>query len=122
MEEKNKSLIIATKTFFKKIKDFFINLFVKSENKENNNEEINAESSIEDTLDKEKNNNEEKLDEKEEFFKKYNAYKAHEIDVSELTGSELIKINAMLEEENKKNKEKMFDAMEQYRKSQNSNN
>ena len=48
--------------------------------------------------------------------------KQKKIDVSELSGSELVKMNAMLEEENKMNKNKLLEAMEELNKKNSESN
>lgn len=111
MEEKNNGLIVAAKTFFKSVKEFFLNLF-KKESKMN-------ETAEEEKVVIEENKNEipevkDDIDDKKEFFKKYEAFKAEKLDVSELSGSELIKMNAMLEEETKINKQKLQNALNKF--------
>ena len=108
MEKEKSSLIVPTKNFFQKIKEFFVNIFKKQnhnykQEKAKNNKDIQTVGA----------NN------KEDFFEKYNAYKANQLDISVFTGAELVKINAMLEEEIKINKEKFVNALNQYRILQN---
>ena len=113
MEENNNGLIVAAKTFFKKVKEFFFNLLKKEDEKIN---EIVVEE-IEIKTDKnEITKVEDNVDEKEEFFKKYEAFKEGRIEVSELSGSELVKMNAMLEEETKMNKQKLQNALNEFNK------
>lgn len=119
MGEKNKDFTISVKTFFKKISDFFKNLFKKEEKLENVVEE-NAEDIIESKEETKVEKTE--VDDKTEFFQKYEAFKAKKIDVSELSGSELVKMNAMLEEENKMNKNKLLEAMEELNKKNSESN
>lgn len=113
MEENNKGLIVAAKTFFKKVKEFFLNLLKKEDEKINEIviEEIEIKTDKNENIDVENTS-----DKKEEFFKKYEAFKAEKIDVSELSGSELVKMNAMLEEETKMNKQKLQNALNQFNK------
>ena len=113
MEEKNNELIVAAKTFFKKVKEFFLNLFKNEVKEKEATDEENVvveENKIEITNDKED------IDEKKEFFKKYEEFKAEKLDVSELSGSELVKMNAMLEEETKMNKQKLQNALNEFNK------
>ena len=56
------------------------------------------------------------MDTKIEFYKKYEAFKNEELDVSQLTGSELIKINALLDEEVMMNKRRLDEALESFYK------
>ena len=118
MEEKNKGLIVSAKTLFKKITDFFKNLFKKEEKIEEVEEKTVDIVEAKEEQKIEKN----EVDEKTEFFKKYEAFKAKKIDVSELSGSELVKMNAMLEEESKMNKDKLLDAMEELNKKNSESN
>ena len=113
MEEKNNGLIVVAKTFFKRVKEFFLNLLKKEDEKINENavEEFETKTNKNETTKVEEN-----TDEKEEFFKKYEAFKAEKIDVSELSGSELVKMNAMLEEETKLNKQKLQNALNEFNK------
>lgn len=129
MEEKNNGLIVAAKTFFKKVKEFFLNLFKKEEIKtEEVKEEVKEEVTVGEVpvieIKKKEEQKEETADDKEEFFKKYELFKAEKLDVSELSGSELVKMNAMLEEEMKMNKNKLNEALNEFnkKKSEESNN
>ena len=125
MEEKNNGLIVAAKTFFKKVKEFFLNLFKKEEIK---TEEVKEEVTVGEVpvieIKKKEEQKEETADDKEEFFKKYELFKAEKLDVSELSGSELVKMNAMLEEEMRMNRDKLNDALNEFnkKKSEESNN
>lgn len=113
MEENNKGLVVVAKTFFKRVKEFFLNLFKKEDEKINENTVEEFESK---TDKNEITKVEDNTDEREEFFKKYEAFKAEKIDVSELSGSELVKMNAMLEEETKLNKQKLQNALNEFNK------
>lgn len=113
MEENNKGLVVVAKTFFKRVKEFVLNLFKKEDEKINENtvEEFEAKTDKNEIAKVEDN-----TDERDEFFKKYEAFKAEKIDVSELSGSELVKMNAMLEEETKLNKQKLQNALNEFNK------
>lgn len=125
MEEKNNGLIVAAKTFFKKVKEFFLNLFKKEEIK---TEEVKEDVTVGEVpvieIKKKEEPKEETIDDKDEFFKKYELFKAEKLDVSELSGSELVKMNAMLEEEMRMNRDKLNDALNEFNKknSEESNN
>lgn len=119
MEEKNNGLIVVAKTFFKKVKEFFFGLFKKED------EKINEFADEEKKVETEKNEvkkTEDNLEEKEKFFEKYEAFKNEKIDVSELSGSELIKMNAMLEEEAKLNKQRLENTLNKYNKKNSAGN
>lgn len=119
MEEKNNGLIVVAKTFFKKVKEFFFGLFKKEDEKiyEFADEEKKVETEKNDVTKTEDN-----LEEKEKFFEKYEAFKNEKIDVSELSGSELIKMNAMLEEEAKLNKQRLENTLNKYNKKNSAGN
>lgn len=113
MEDKNNGLIVVAKTFFKKVKEFFLNLLKKEDKKI---EESTIEEKEVETEKSEVTKVEDNLEEKEKFFKKYEAFKNEKIDVSELSGSELIKMNAMLEEEAKLNKQRLQNTLNKFNK------
>ena len=112
MGEKNKGLIVITKTFFRKVKDFFISLLEKN---------VETNEVITENFNEPENIDENEESEKDRFFKGYNDYKSHKIETSELSGSELIKMNSMLEEEVKMNQEKLFETMKKQRDAENNN-
>lgn len=106
MENKNNSLIVASKSIFDKIKNFFRNIFNKKviapSEESNKAEDINAisekvEEEIEADLE----------DDKKEFFKKYKEFKEGKINASDFTGAEKVKLNSILDEELNINSKKL---------------
>ena len=119
MIDKNKSLIKSEKNIFLKFINFVKNLFWK---KTTSNKNVDKEFEIKNVMKNKENSylklEEEKsldiinFDEKEKFFKLYSDVKSHNVKMSELSPSDLIKFNSIIKEEVKLKKKKIINQNE----------
>lgn len=109
MIDKNKSLIKSEKNIFKRFIDFIKNIFKKKNpdykkiNEEDTSKQITE--FKEEGTDTIENN---QPTEKEKFFKIYSEVKFHNINMNELSPSDLIKFNLVMKEEIRLKKEKVL--------------
>lgn len=101
MGDKNKALVVTTKSIFDKIKNFFKNIFGKKNTEENPSDEKIKNAEISERVMEEIENSIETdvTDEKSEFFKKYNDFKEGKISASDFEGAEKVRLNLILNEE-----------------------
>lgn len=119
MIDKNKSLIKSEKNIFIKFINFVKNLFWK---KTTSNKNVDKEFEIKNVmknkensylkLEEEKSLDSSNFDEKEQFFKLYSDVKSHNVKMSELSPSDLIKFNSIIKEEVKLKKKKIINQNE----------